>query len=169
MILTIHPDLRAEWNNSMMRCAVGRSGFSANKREGDGATPVGEFPVREVFYRADRIAKPPTTLPCRPLAKADGWCDDPADPRYNRPVALPYAASHEEMMRSDGLYDLVVVLGYNDDPVIAGLGSAIFLHVAAPDFSPTEGCVALALADLQSVAAALKPGDRIRIVGGENP
>ena len=168
MNLIIRPDLRAEWNNHMLRCAVGRSGISANKREGDGATPVGYFLAREVFYRADRMAKPPTKLPCRPLAEADGWCDDPADPRYNRAVTLPYAASHEELMRHDGLYDLVVVLGYNDDPVIAGLGSAIFLHVATPDFAPTEGCVALALADLQAVAADLRPGHKIRILPADS-
>ena len=151
-----------------MRCAVGRSGFSTNKREGDGTTPIGEFPVRAVFYRADRITRPPTKLPCRPLVEADGWCDDPADPHYNRPVTLPYAASHENMMRPDGLYDLVVALGYNDDPVIAGLGSAIFLHVAAPDFAPTEGCIALALADLQAVVAGFQACDTIRILPGDS-
>jgi L,D-peptidoglycan transpeptidase YkuD (ErfK/YbiS/YcfS/YnhG family) len=164
MNLTIYPDRRAEWNGRIMRCAVGRCGISSDKREGDGATPVGRFPMREVFYRADRIARPATELPCRPLTEYDGWCDDPTDPLYNRPVTLPCAASHEEMMRADGLYDLVIVLGYNDDPAIAGLGSAIFLHAAAPDFAPTEGCVALALADLQAVVAGAKPGDRIEIL-----
>ena len=168
MNLIIHPDLRAEWNNRILRCAVGRSGISANKREGDGATPVGNFLARGVFYRADRITKPPTKLPCRPLAEADGWCDDPTDPRYNRAITLPYAASHERLVRHDGLYDLVIVLGYNDDPVIAGLGSAIFLHVAAPNFAPTEGCVALALVDLQAVAADLRPGHKIRILPADS-
>ncbi len=167
MNLTIHPDLRAELNNRMMRCAVGRSGLSTNKREGDGATPVGDFSVRDILYRADRIARPLTKLPCRPLVETDGWCDDPADPHYNRPVTLPYAASHEKMMRRDGLYDLVVVLGYNDDPVTAGLGSAIFLHVATPDFAPTEGCVALALVDLQAVVTGLQAGDKIKILPAE--
>lgn len=166
MNLVIHPDRRAEWNNRMMRCAIGRSGFSAGKREGDGATPIGSFPVRQVFYRADRVATPSTNLPCRPLVEIDGWCNDPADPRYNCRVTLPYAASHEEMTRKDELYDLVVVLGYNDYPVIAGLGSAIFLHVAAPDFAPTEGCVALALSDLQAVVADFQLGDQIKIIPG---
>jgi len=169
MNLVIHPDLRAEWDGRFMRCAVGRSGFSANKREGDGATPIGDFPARQVFYRADRLPRPATSLPCRPLVEAVGWCDDPADPRYNRLVLLPYTARHEEMMRPDGLYDLVVVLGYNDDPVIAGLGSAIFLHVASAEFAPTEGCVALALPDLQAVVAEMKPGDGIRILPGPDP
>lgn len=163
MNLTIHSDLRATWNGHITRCAVGRSGFSTNKREGDGATPVGDFPVRSVFYRADRIARPHTQLPCRPLAAADGWCDDPSDPLYNRHVTLPYAASHEKLMRDDALYDLMVELGYNDDPVSAGRGSAIFLHVAAPDFAPTEGCVAMALGDLQAVVAGFQPGDLISI------
>lgn len=167
MNLIIHPDGRAEWNGRLMRCAVGRTGRTAHKREGDGATPVGEFPMREAFYRADRVVPPATGLPCRPLTAADGWCDDPEDPQYNRPVTLPYAPRHEKMMRSDGLYDLVVVIGYNDDPVVAGLGSAIFLHVAAPDYAPTEGCVALALDDLQSVVADLRPGDRITVLPEE--
>ena len=89
MNLTIHPDGRAVWNNRVMRCAVGRSGLSTNKREGDGGTPVGDFPVREVFYRADRLARPPTKLPCRPLQDADGWCDDPKDDAYNRQIKRP--------------------------------------------------------------------------------
>lgn len=164
MNLIVHSKHRAEWNGRTLRCAVGRSGFTRNKREGDGATPVREFPLREVFYRADRIAEPRTGLPCRALTDSDGWCDDPADPSYNRLVSLPYPASHEVLMRSDGLYDLLVVLGYNDELVVAGRGSAIFLHVAAPDFTPTEGCVALALADLQAVVAAFRPGDEVRIV-----
>jgi len=164
MNLRVHHDLRAEWNNKTMLCAVGRSGFSNHKQEGDGATPIGIFPIREVFYRADRMAKPSTILPCRRLTNIDGWCDDDSDPHYNRAVSLPYKAGHEELMRQDGLYDLVVVIGYNDDPVIAGLGSAIFLHVAAPDFAPTEGCVALARADLVSIVEELQPGDRIEVL-----
>ena len=94
----------------------------------------------------------------------DGWCDDPDDPKYNQHVVLPYKASHETLMREDGLYDLVVVLGYNDKPVIAGRGSAIFLHVAQPDFAPTEGCVALALDDLRDVIIESEPGDHIEIL-----
>jgi L,D-peptidoglycan transpeptidase YkuD (ErfK/YbiS/YcfS/YnhG family) len=168
MILTVHAEQRAEWDGRLMRCAVGRSGFSRHKREGDGATPLGVFPMREVFYRADRLAKPTTALPCRAIADNDGWCDDPTDPHYNCLVTLPYVASHERMKRDDALYDLVVVLGYNDNPVVAGLGSAIFLHVVSPDFSATEGCVALELSDLQQIVAALKPGDEISITPKES-
>jgi L,D-peptidoglycan transpeptidase YkuD (ErfK/YbiS/YcfS/YnhG family) len=104
--------------------------------------------MRRVLYRADRLARLTTALPLRSIARNDGWCDAPTDPNYNRLVTLPYDASHEEMWRQDRLYDIVVVLGFNDDPVIAGKGSAIFLHIAREGYAPTEGCVALALPDL---------------------
>jgi L,D-peptidoglycan transpeptidase YkuD (ErfK/YbiS/YcfS/YnhG family) len=117
-----------------------------------------------VLYRADRIGPPPTGLPCRAIRQGDGWCDDIKDPLYNRPVALPYKASHETLTRADGLYDLLVVIGHNDDPIVSGAGSAIFLHVAAPGYEPTEGCVALSLDDLRAVVAELLPNDPIEIL-----
>ncbi|MFM2043824.1 MAG: hypothetical protein RLY86_2400, partial [Pseudomonadota bacterium] len=113
-------------------CAIGRGGVRADKREGDGGTPVGAFPLRRVLYRPDRLAAPVTGLPVAPIAPDDGWCDDPAHPDYNRPVKRPFPASHEEMWRDDGVYDVVVVLGHNDDPPVAGMGSAVFLHVTRP-------------------------------------
>ena len=130
------------------RCAIGRSGVTRNKAEGHGATPVGRFPLRRVLYRADRVPAPDTALPTAEIDPDDGWCDDPEDAAYNRAVRLPYPARHERMWRGDGLYDVVVVMGHNDDPPQPGLGSAIFLHVAWPDYGPTEGCVALAKPDL---------------------
>ena len=131
------------------------------KREGDGATPIGAWPMRRLLYRADRVGVPPTRLPAHPIAPEDGWCDDPADPAYNRPVRLPYAGRHERLWREDGIYDLIVVLGHNDDPVLPGAGSAIFLHLAKPDYGPTEGCVALAPEDLRRVLAEAAPGDQV--------
>ncbi|HOY79158.1 MAG TPA: L,D-transpeptidase family protein [Hyphomonadaceae bacterium] len=150
-----------------MRCALGRSGVTPadSKREGDGASPLGVWPMRQLLWRPDRIAAPATGLPAVELIPQAGWCDDPADPFYNRPILLPYAASHEKLWREDHLYDLIVELGYNDDPVIPGKGSAIFLHVAQPDYSPTEGCVACSLPDLLALLAAAKPGDAIEIRG----
>lgn len=139
------------------RCALGKGGVQpeADKREGDGATPLGRYPLRQVLYRPDRLAMPQTRLPCVALTPLSGWCDDPADPAYNRPVTLPYAASHEKLWRDDHVYDVIVVLGHNDDPPVPGLGSAIFLHLARPDYSGTEGCVALAQADLLTLLAAV--------------
>jgi len=153
MDLVVRPDGTAAWGARRFRAALGKAGISATKHEGDGATPAGKFRFRQVLYRADRMAAPKTKLPLRPLARDDGWCDDPADPRYNRPVRLPYAARAETLWREDALYDLIVPLGYNDDPPLAGRGSAIFLHVARAGYAPTEGCVALALEDLLAVVA----------------
>jgi len=153
MDLVVHRDGRAFWNGREMRAALGKGGVSREKHEGDHATPAGLFLLREVLYRPDRLSAPRTSLPLRPLSPSDGWCDAPEDPRYNRRVTLPYAASAEQLWRGDRLYDLIVPLGYNDDPVVPGRGSAIFLHVARPDYGGTEGCVALALDDLIALLA----------------
>lgn len=145
-------------------CALGRGGLTGSKREGDGGTPIGRFPLRRLFYRPDREPMPATGLPGQPIAAEFGWCDDPDDPaHYNRLIRLPFAGSHERMWRDDRLYDLVVEFGYNDSPPQAGLGSAIFLHLAKPDWAATEGCVALARDDMLSVLAELGPGSSIDI------
>jgi L,D-peptidoglycan transpeptidase YkuD (ErfK/YbiS/YcfS/YnhG family) len=136
---------------------------AAAKREGDGASPAGVWPIRRVLYRPDRGPAPATALPVAAIARTDGWCDDPADPNYNRPVVAPYPASCEEMWREDGLYDVVVILAHNDDPPVPGLGSAIFLHCAKPGYPPTQGCVALAKADLLELLALAAPGDALEI------
>ncbi|THD57932.1 L,D-transpeptidase family protein [Phenylobacterium sp.] len=151
-----------------IRCALGRGGVTpaADKREGDGASPAGVWPIRRLLYRPDRGGSPRTAIPAAPIAPDDGWCDAPDDPAYNRPVKRPYPASQEAMWRDDGVYDLVVVLGHNDDPPKPGMGSCIFLHLARPDFSPTEGCVALARPDLEALLAEARPGDAVEIRGG---
>ena len=165
MDLIVSASSEARWGELRYRCALGRGGLTAEKREGDGATPIGAWPMRRLLYRADRMERPSTRLPFREITPDDGWCDDPADPAYNRPVRLPYPGRHERLWREDALYDLVVVLGHNDDPVVAGYGSAIFLHVARPDYAATEGCVALAHADLLRVLAEAAPGDRVVVEG----
>lgn len=149
-----------------VRCALGPAGAipAKDKREGDGATPMGVWPLRRVLYRPDRGAPPVTALPVEPMSETDGWCDDPADPAYNRPVALPYPASAERMWREDQLYDIVVILGHNDDPPVPGMGSAIFLHCAKPGYPPTQGCVALERADLEALLALASPGDALAVV-----
>ena len=152
-----------DWGAGRKRAAIGPGGIAIKGGEGDGITPRGAFPVREIFYRADRIAKPVTALPLRAIEKNDGWCDAPGDPNYNRLVKLPYPSSAEQMWREDHLYDLVAVLGYNDNPVVPGRGSAIFLHLARADFSATHGCVALTSGDWLAAIAQLSPGDRVVI------
>lgn len=154
---------KISWNGRVARCALGRGGVRLDKREGDGATPVGRFPILAVRYRPDRVAQPSTRLPVRALAPSDGWCDDPADPAYNRPVTLPYPARCETLWRGDGLYDRLCLIGHNTDPVIPGHGSAIFIHQATPDYAPTEGCIALARGDLTLLLADLAPAAWIHI------
>jgi L,D-peptidoglycan transpeptidase YkuD (ErfK/YbiS/YcfS/YnhG family) len=160
LIVTAPDTCRA--NGRALRCAVGKGGFTTDKREGDGATPVGAWTMRRVLYRPDRLdAAPDTALETAAIAPGDGWCDDPGHPLYNRPVALPFEAGHEAMWRDDGLYDVVVVLGHNDDPPVPGMGSAIFLHCARPDFGPTLGCVAVARDDLLAVLKGCGADSRV--------
>ena len=154
---------RLLWPGGETRAACGRSGVRADKREGDGASPKGTFPLLYGFYRADRVARPASGLTMTPLQPDDGWVDDPEDANYNRLVKLPYAASHENMWMAEGLYDLVIVIGYNTDPIVPGRGSAIFLHCAREDFSPTAGCIAIERAVLARLSGLLGPGSTITI------
>ena len=166
MIFTAFSDGWLAMGPREVRCALGPAGVipASEKREGDGATPMGLWPIRRVLYRPDRGGPPATALPLEALSETDGWCDTPGDPAYNRPVRLPYPASAERLWREDDVYDLVVVLGHNDDPPVPGLGSAIFLHIARTDYPPTEGCVALARADLEGLLAMAEPGDALAVI-----
>ncbi|HYE45857.1 MAG TPA: L,D-transpeptidase family protein [Caulobacter sp.] len=165
MIFTAHSDGRFRLGDRTVRCILGKGGVkaAADKREGDGASPLGVWPIRRLLYRPDKAPPPRTGLAVHPIQPWEGWCDAPDDPSYNRPVRLPYPASHEKLWRDDDLYDLVLVLGHNDDPVVPGMGSAIFLHLTRPDRRPTEGCVALDRPDLLELLARAKPGDCIEI------
>jgi L,D-peptidoglycan transpeptidase YkuD (ErfK/YbiS/YcfS/YnhG family) len=145
------------WPGGRVRAALGKGGLTHAKREGDGATPIGVFALRNLLYRADRMARPQTGLAMSAIEPGSGWSDDPRDALYNRPVTLPHPYSHELLWRDDRLYDLIVPLGYNDNAPVPGWGSAIFLHCARPDYSPTEGCVAVAASDLLTILAGCQP------------
>ncbi len=152
-----------DWGSGARRAAIGSAGIGSKRAEGDGVTPVGAFPIRRVLYRSDRILRPRTILPLAAIERDDGWCDAPLDAAYNRPVKLPYRASAEALWREDHFYDLVVILGFNDAPVVSAAGSAIFLHIARSDFRPTRGCIALAANDLLELVPLLGPNDTISI------
>jgi len=132
-----------QWGGMVFPCALGRGGIRALKREGDGATPLGQMRLLYGFFRHGRSNAAASPLPCRRTTPSDGWCDAPEDRNYNRQVRLPYGASCETMQRNDRLYDCVVVLDYNIRPRRRGCGSAIFFHIAREGFTPTEGCVAV--------------------------
>lgn len=163
MDLIVSAEGWASWNGKRYRCSLGPSGVRRDKREGDGATPAGRFPFRRLYFRADRLPQPSTGLPAQPIDRADGWCDDPASASYNRAVKLPCDAGHERLWRDDSVYDLILVIGHNDDPVRPGMGSAVFVHVAHDDYRPTAGCVAFARDDLMEILAQAKTGDCVAI------
>lgn len=139
---------QASYGDKKWRCAVGPNGIHHKSKEGDGISPTGRWPLRKLFYRADRIAKPESFLEANIITQEMGWCDEPTHPDYNKLVELPFEASHEKMWMDSDVYDCVVVLGQNDDPVIPGAGSAIFLHISRPEYTPTAGCAALSKEDL---------------------
>lgn len=148
----------------VLNCALGRSGIVASKREGDGASPRGRLRVLGLYYRADAMTRPNHMLDPRPVRRDQGWCDAPGDRNYNRPVRLPYPASHEQMWRPDHLYDLVVDLDWNRSRRAAGRGSAIFMHLAQHDYSATAGCIALTRDDWRRLLPLL--GRKVWIVIG---
>lgn len=146
-----------------MPVALGRGGVRANKREGDGATPRGRFRLLRVWWRPDRLTRPKTRLPVRPIRRNDAWCEEPADRRYNRPFARTHSEAGDRLWRDDHLYDLFVELDHNTRPRVAGRGSAVFIHIARSGFSPTAGCVALEAGALRRLLARLPRDAYIRI------
>lgn len=148
-------------------CLVGKAGLvaAADKREGDMATPAGDWPLRRIYYRPDRIALPAVSLPSIALTPDMGWCDDPHDANYNMPVELPFAASHERLWREDGLYDVIVVLGHNDSPPKPFLGSAVFFHLRERETAYTAGCVAVTRDDMLALLETADTTTILRIFG----
>ena len=166
MYILVDSSGTVEWSGNSAPCAIGGAGVTSDKREGDHATPVGCFPLRAVYYRADRVSRPETLLPVEAIDPLDAWSDEPDDPAYNSLVRQPCQTSFELMWREDHVYDIVVTIGYNDDPVVPGNGSAIFLHIARPDLSPTEGCIAVSLENLLRILADCDKTSRICIESG---
>jgi L,D-peptidoglycan transpeptidase YkuD (ErfK/YbiS/YcfS/YnhG family) len=145
------------------RAALGRSGVRALKREGDGATPLGRFPIRQVLYRADRISRPRTKLPVRAIRDGDAWCEEPTDRNYNRLVMLSPGSNADRLKRTDHLYDLILVLGHNDRPRVRERGSAIFMHLPREGYAPTAGCIALSMRDLLALMGQVRRGTMIMV------
>lgn len=144
--------------------ALGRTGRTAFKREGDGATPIASMRLLHGFTRGDRVSALRTPLPMRRIAKGMLWCDQPDHPSYNRLVRAPFRLSHEEMMRGDGLYDICLVLDWNITARSRHRGSAIFFHLIKPGYQPTAGCVAVSLRDMQRLIRFMRRGTVVRVL-----
>ncbi len=151
--------------NLRFPCALGRGGVTHRKREGDGCTLAGTFGLIRAHYRRDKHPRPRTPLALKAIRPNDGWCDAPEDPRYNQPVTLPHRASCERMWRDDDVYDVVIDLAINRRPVIRGRGSALFLHIARPGYTPTQGCIAIAAKHMARLLARTGPRTKIEIMG----
>lgn len=148
MRIVVDPQGWVRAQDHCWRAALGRGGVGRKAQEGDGVTPSGQWRLGRVFWREDRLAMPQTALACAPIHADMGWCDDVEHGDYNQLITLPHPAHHEQLWREDRLYDVVVEILFNTNPVEPGRGSAIFLHVAKADYAPTEGCIALKLEDL---------------------
>nr|WP_041755958.1 L,D-transpeptidase family protein [Bradyrhizobium sp. ORS 278] len=143
--------------------ALGRGGVLANKREGDGGTPRGTFHPRRLWWRADRHPRPRTFLPVRPIRPEDAWCEDPADRHYNQPIRLRGDQPGDRLARQDHLYDFIIEIDHNTRPRVPGRGSAVFLHLARPQFGPTAGCVAMTRPAMLRLLQRIGPRTRIFI------
>jgi len=160
LIQARHNRAHAILESKEYRCSIGKNGLAYDKKEGDNCTPIGQFPLRQVFYRPDKInpTEIRTNLPTQALNPSDGWCDEPQASEYNQFVNLETfnaQISYENLWRTDDIYDLIIVVGYNDDPVITGKGSAIFIHIARENYTGTAGCIAFSKSDLLEILSCL--------------
>jgi L,D-peptidoglycan transpeptidase YkuD (ErfK/YbiS/YcfS/YnhG family) len=168
-VMRIRPaagDRRRGWltaGDQTIPVALGRGGIIANKREGDGGTPKGTFRPRRLWWRADRHPRPHTFLPIRAIRPEDAWCEDPHSRHYNQPVRLERDDGGDRLQRDDHLYDFIIEIDHNACPRVAGLGSAVFLHLARENFSPTAGCVSMTKSAMLRLLRRLGPETRIVI------
>jgi L,D-peptidoglycan transpeptidase YkuD (ErfK/YbiS/YcfS/YnhG family) len=151
------------FKNLKFRCALGKAGVKEKTIEGDNITPKGIFKILKIYYRPDKIKKIKTLINKIKISKNMGWCDDPNSHLYNKPIKLPTKFSHEKLYRNDNLYDLIVVLNYNTNPIIKKKGSAIFLHIAKNSYEKTKGCIALKKEHLIKIISKIKKNTKIKI------
>ncbi|WP_222857996.1 L,D-transpeptidase family protein [Rhizobium cauense] len=144
--------------------AIGRSGRTALKREGDGATPIASMKLLSGFRRGERPARLETPLAIRRIREDMLWCDQPEDPNYNRLVKAPFRPSHEEMKRKDRLYDVCLVMDWNITSRARNRGSAIFFHLIKPGYEPTAGCVAVHPRDMRRLLPFMRRGTVVRVL-----
>jgi L,D-peptidoglycan transpeptidase YkuD (ErfK/YbiS/YcfS/YnhG family) len=153
-----------EFKKLKLRCSLGKAGIKKKIKEGDNITPRGVFKIIKVYYRADKIDKIETQIKKIKIKKKIGWCDDPRSISYNKQIKLPNKFNHEKLYRNDNLYDLIIVLNYNMNPIIKNKGSAIFIHVAKNNYQPTHGCIGLKKKHLLTILKKIKKNTKVKII-----
>jgi hypothetical protein len=153
-----------EFKKLKLRCSLGKAGIKKKIKEGDNITPRGVFKIIKVYYRADKIDKIETQIKKIKIKKKIGWCDDPRSISYNKQIKLPNKFSHEKLYRNDNIYDLILVLNYNMNPIIKNKGSAIFIHVAKNNYQPTHGCIGLKKKHLLTILKKIKKNTKVKII-----
>ena len=151
------------YKNLTFRCALGKAGIKKKEKEGDNVTPKGIFKITSMYYRPDRIKNIITTIKKIKIKKNIGWCDDSNSHFYNQQISLPNKFGHEKLYRNDSLYDLILVLNYNVNPIIKNKGSAIFIHIAKKNYKKTKGCIALKKKHLIELISKIKKNTKIKI------
>ena len=136
-------------NDYKLKCAVGKRGITSKKKEGDKKTPKGSFKFVSLFYRKDRIKKIKSNLKKYVIKKNMGWCDDPYSKYYNKLIRFPFKFGAEKLYLRKNIYDIILILNFNLNPVVKNKGSAIFLHISSKNYTPTNGCIAVSLKDMK--------------------
>ena len=149
------------YNGTKYKCSIGSGGFNDKKKEGDGCTPIGVFQITDILFREDKLKNLTTNYSLKTILPSDGWCDDPNSTYYNTKIKFPFENSAEKLFRHDDQYDIVCITNHNQNPIIPGAGSAIFIHIASKNYSATAGCVALSLVDLTEILSTLTKSTEI--------
>ena len=149
--------------NYKLRCSIGKNGISYKKKEGDNKTPRGKFRFKYILYRKDRIPNLKTKLKKIVICKKMGWCDDPSSKYYNQMIKLPFKGSAEKLWLKDNIYDIIIIIDYNLNPVIKFKGSAIFLHLAKNTYQSTKGCVAINKNDMKLLLEKINKKSKLQI------
>ena len=152
------------YKNYKLKCALGKRGIGYKKKEGDLITPVGKYKIKYILYRKDRIKKIYSKIRTIVIKKNMAWCNDPESKDYNKLIKLPSDFSFEKLYKKENIYDIVLVLDYNMNPIIKNKGSAIFIHVAKKNFKKTEGCIALRKIHLLKIINLLESNTKVKIV-----
>lgn len=162
-MIIVNKSGQLKYKNLKFKCALGKAGIGKKNIEGDNITPKGTYRIIQIYYRKDRVKKISSSFKLNKITKSMGWCDDPSSKKYNRLIRLPTKYSHEKLYQKNNIYDLLLVIDYNMNPVVINKGSAIFIHVAKKNYKPTAGCISLKKRDILKLIKILKLNTKILI------